>query len=1323
MLGLVKYETGCKTKQQYIDDGFQVFENSDGTVSIFDQNQGPITAHESKSCCEVLGYEFDIETQKCRWGTDDRELFKIILNPQGNTSVLFNVEENETCCIDISFDYLFKFECDTLHSLIKPEPCVGPGCGGPPGGTSPDIPTLESLEEDLLTQQEICERWQYELEIATDIPYVIECTDGGKISLSDGKLSKSSPTVYYTKGTDLPPSAYGEYDPNIITYCLTDEGLAAWEIIINNNAKLGSTPPYNIWLASEGTDTSTYGCDDVQIFVETEPSPGLWYTETCDYSIYDKSRSKETIANIENELELCQDQIAIIEAQIAALPPEEVERCSTYASIFETFDVCFTLEKLNETTGLLETVYEETLLNIGEGNLYEYINASSGNTGIMISGSTGLMPTIEEEAFSTRPSESNDCNIVRQELVQEIYDQYLIDNEVPSTQSQRDELASELTNWYQSCWLQYESKICDPDIISLIENENINLSISVKDCCTDFSILLDRVKMYKNCEKIDNVETFIDEAPKFNLRKVADNKKSWIANKNPDERDFELKYRGTEYNTNHHRLVINTKEVDLNLSPARAVEQDVWCYINDNNCILEGCLGDGSFSAFTCPSGYTMTSDGNVCQDLTITASTSAVTQYNVGTGNVVRTSETFNLSRGTIFVENVDGKDLPIYWTGTPNESWVGPYYNSDYLVDSSGQFLTHTGFGEKYNSDGSLKWSSPEAFCGIYSQFGQNNNTFVGVDLNPNLLWGGTNAGNSGRLRQTAVWTDPSTLAEQEWIGFASCFELEETKIYRIGFAADNTVRLKLNGEYIFNNDITPDFDELTNGQWNPSYSREIQAWVVIGITLPSGKNVIEMEGWNTVSTSAVGFGVEIYDATEEQLRNMRTESELASVTVFSTNDEVGNTFQLGENSGYSCPTGYVLDTCITAPYQCVKIEKIRRDEIQDNCCCEGFPIQAISYDNATVELPLTYSTGSTLDCNDIQTLINGFSATTTLESISTRKCGTVYALGTGTTTTFDGFWFVEENDGTIGVYEVDYVSGSTETYENVSDQVTSECCTIINDGFQTYSDMFEQGVNTYVNVSYDPNKERCVYRKCGDDGCINVDTMLTTELSTIDTVTEFETVLSSELIDVKNRQTVSSYPTLRMLYDRYNNHALEYCDVDSSRFDYFDMDKFGQTVGNYWVDLIEQVIPATTIWGSTYTYKNTIFDTQKYNYKRNNLFTCDNPSDSFPWSAISTDMNVDVILQTLDNPEGEDIISATTTTDPNGDLIIGEKQLRKKPPTLLPEDLSGNRNCSGVWNMQHTCGSEFIGTVTIIETNALTGDTSGVFGPGQGPPPGGP
>jgi len=1701
---LVDYGIGCMTKQQYIDDGFQVFENPDGTISIFDQHQNPITAHETTSCCSVLGngvigttdslgYFFDIETQKCRWSNPivSDELFSIILNPEGNSSTLFDVEENETCCIDISFDYLFKFDCESLNNVINP--IHDSGSESLVGTVDTSSLQLELLTEQLNSQQTECIEIQNQINNLPFVPYVLLCKENN--------------------------------------FCLTDAGLAAWRLEIGDQ-------DYSQWLTNNGTNTSLYSCTDVENFVSHEPNPGDWYNSPCNYTIWDTEIYYETLSSLESKLEECDNKLESIQAEIDALP-QEVIKCASLIDIFETFNVCFTLEVYNQTTGALETVYEETLFNIGSGNLYDYIDASSGNTGIIISGATSSVSGNK----SLPENQQNSCDRLINTMLNELYaDQYLIDNEPPASKSEEEALVTQLKGWYNSCWLHYERKICDPDIISLIENEKINLSISVKDSCSDFSILLDRIKMYKNCEKVDNFETFISEPPKFTLRKVADNKKSWLSNTSPDNRDFELKYRDTEYNTNHHRLVINTKEVDLNLSPARAVEQDVWCYINDNNCILEGCLGDDSFSAFTCPSGYTMTSDGNVCQELILTASTSAVTQYTVGTGNIVRTSETFNLSRGTIFVNNIDGKDLPIYWTGTPSESWVGPYYNSDYLVDSSGQFITHSGFGEKYNIDGSLKWSSPEAFSGIHSVFGTNNNTFIGTTLNPNILWGGSNSGNSGRLRKTAVWASPSTLAEQEWIGFASCFELEETKVYRIGFAADNMIRLKLNGEYIFNNAITPEFDELTNGQWSPSLSRDIQAWLVIAITIPSGKNIIEMEGWNSVSNSAVGFGLEVYDATEEQLKNMTTESELASVTLFNTNDEVGNTFQLGENSGFSCPTGYALDTCITSPYQCVKIDKIRRDEIQDNCCCEGFPIQAITYDNSTVELPLTGSTGTTLDCNEIQTLINNFNGTTIFESIKTRKCGNINSIGapintkicdinglsytniftattecftsnalsgacfnsvtwttnlyednvlvgsdlfytstsmgdalpsnielsgsvvslfdsmgydyafngteftiiengfneirldvntslsydsnctvtgnttgdtfcscpigttattandscqgflytaatfngsgstivagtisssygefgtffypditditdlpltrtsntyhmvtqsggtvtatnisnnmfwdsngssskgrlnnvgisasttewvgfsecidiptsgtyyigvgadnfirfsvdgtlvvsieppttydknhkmwhvfpyfltsgkhviemegrndlpgstafgaeiyyptdfatlTGATTTgdtglifstvskvgdtfdlgdtmgyscpsdytydscstsgtcvqiinedisciysgsctggtteeicdisftgltsgstyplssFDGFWFVEENDGTIGVYMVDYISGLTQTYENVSDQVTIECCEIINDSFQTYSDMFEQGINSYVNVSWDPNKGRCVYRKCGDDGCINIDTMLTTELNTIDTVKEFEVILSSELIDVKNRQTIGSYPTLRMLYDRYNNHALDYCEVDSSRFDYFDMDNFGQTVGNYWIDLIEQVVPATTIWASTYTYKNTIFDAQKYNYKRNNLFTCEDPPNDFPWSPIGSYYGVDVILETLFNPNENDevIISGSTTGSTTGSTNEEKALLKRGRPLIVTELDDGTRICSGVWAMQHTCGSEFIGTVKTIETNALSGDTSGVFGPGHGLPPSGP
>jgi hypothetical protein len=41
---------------------------------------------------------------------------------------------------------------------------------------------------------------------------------------------------------------------------------------------------------------------------------------------------------------------------------------------------------------------------------------------------------------------------------------------------------------------------------------------------------------------------------------------------------------------------------------------------------------------------------------------------------------------------------------------------------------------------------------------------------------------------------------------------------------------------------------------------------------------------------------------------------------------------------------------------------------------------------------------------------------------------------------------------------------------------------------------------------------------------------------------------------------------------------------------------MDQFAGLIGDYWVDIVEQVIPATTLWGSTKIYSNSVFDTQK-------------------------------------------------------------------------------------------------------------------------------
>ena len=1294
----------CLDIEQIINNNWQIVENYDGTVSLFDNVLSNISSIiETKPCCETLGYTFDLENQKCRWGEDKslcdvlgNDPFKLVLNPNNDGGVLFNFGLNETCFFDISFDYLFKFDCEDILKVVE-------GIKSQKNLENEGIIKNTTLgitnEEDnitILTQQ-------IETEKGYNIPYVIQCVNSTTTANTAAYYNKSEQIktvtnnqkdAYDSENTKsafikkTPPGAFGLNSSNVTNYCLTDAGLFAWNTILGDET-------YNKWFQSNGIDINLYSCVEVELLINQNTAQGGLITTTCDYSIYDKDISLKKISELETKLTKANDEKNELNTKLVGLEIENDEdlpnKCELL-SIFEDFSVDFTLETLNPTTNKLETVYSESIMNIGSGNIYNYINSTSGDTGLLISGFSSCESGVE--SASTPPK----CIELKDLLYDAIYlNRFLPFNEPPSNQTESIELFNELNCWYrQKCWLNYETRI-QGDIINQLNGKDVNMSIRINNSCADFSVLLDRIKINKDCTKIDNVEKLISEPPKFDIVRVADNKKSWVANDFKDERVFELKYRGTEYEANHHKLIINTKEVDLNLSPARAVEQDVWCYINQNNCILEGC--DDSFSGFTCPSGYTLTSDADACVFTATTGTTSAITQYNVSTPyNFTR----FNhyLNRGTLFVEDVTDKEWPIFWTGTPQNVWVGPYYNVDYLTASNGDYLTHSGFGDKTTDSGYLIWSSPDAFCAEFSEFGSSSTDLFNSKLNPNILWGGTvgdvsssvfnnitGTGVAGRLYNRSIWTDSQSPLD-EWIGLSYSFELYETKIYRIGFAADEKARIKVNGEYLINSDLTPDHPINPSVNLFNSGSRFQQIYVVVGLTLLAGKNIIEAEGWN--SQNAAGFVCEVYDASESELRGMRYETELSGVTVFSTRSEIGGVFQLGEDSGYSCPTGYSLDTSISAPYQCIDIDKISRSDNQKNCCCPGFPLLIKGDDGITVELPLTGATGTTLDCSLIQTLIDDFidnnidGFVSYLDTLETLKCGNAYSLYSGTSST--GFLFSEENDGTIGVYEFTTLTGGTDTYVNVSDKVTSECCEIINSGFESYSNIFKQGVNNYPTVSWDPNKERCVYVKCGDDGCTNFDTLLTTDLTEIDTILEFGSVLSNELIDVKSRQTISGYPTLRMLYDRYNLHALDYCDVDSSRFDYFDMDNFGKSVGDYWIGLIEQVVPATTIWGSTYTYRNTIFDQQKYKYKQNNLYFCDNPSTKFPFSAISKDSSVSV--ETFD---------ITLTEINTGNTI-----------TTVSKELT-TRNCDGVWIMQSTCNPEFLGTVSIMGRTGTNNPTT--------------
>tara|TARA_R110002012_G_scaffold2077_3_gene9814 strand:- start:3666 stop:11855 length:8190 start_codon:yes stop_codon:yes gene_type:complete len=107
------------------------------------------------------------------------------------------------------------------------------------------------------------------------------------------------------------------------------------------------------------------------------------------------------------------------------------------------------------------------------------------------------------------------------------------------------------------------------------------------------------------------------------------------------------------------------------------------------------------------------------------------------------------------------------------------------------------------------------------------------------------------------------------------------------------------------------------------------------------------------------------------------------------------------------------------------------------------------------------------------------------------------------------------------------------------------------------------------------------------------------------------EFASQFYKILINVKNRLTIDDakgggYPTLQNVYDDYINNYLATCGVQSSQYTYQKMIDYCEKIGDYWIRLMEQFIPATTIWQGGVRFENSIFHRYKFPYKHDPI--CD-------------------------------------------------------------------------------------------------------------------
>ena len=166
-----------------------------------------------------------------------------------------------------------------------------------------------------------------------------------------------------------------------------------------------------------------------------------------------------------------------------------------------------------------------------------------------------------------------------------------------------------------------------------------------------------------------------------------------------------------------------------------------------------------------------------------------------------------------------------------------------------------------------------------------------------------------STSRLNSVGVWAGAAPNPLNEWIGFTHCLDLTDTGTYCIGIAGDNKVRLKIDGVLVV--------EATNNTDFNFKY------WHVFEVTLTQGLHVIELSGLNLGGPAA--FGAEIYNVPLATLQTYTTALQVQLATVFTTFDKIGDNFDVGEASGYTCPDGYTFSNCTADGPSCTLIQSV--------------------------------------------------------------------------------------------------------------------------------------------------------------------------------------------------------------------------------------------------------------------------------------------------------------------------------------------------------------------------------------------------------------
>lgn len=621
-------------KKNFTPQDTLIVKNTDGTISVYTQtNIVPKPFILSETCCKFLntfdptnpsvptspqGYFFDLQEQKCRWAprpTTTCETpntpIKIVLNPKGNDGSIFDINGDENCALKVDFDFLLKLNCETLANAILNASKVSNTT------QSQEIVDLKnSIEEQETKVEDITKQINSVAQEFVNLNYSIVCED---FPFSNGskpiESTTNETTIPLTEAQKSPFSktGFGSVAPmsfamptRSVIFCLMEpDGLKIWQKILGPDS-------YKRFIDGDITSYTTKQVVELynenEILIKENKAP---YIVECETPFGYKTQIKKKL----DDLILTQNKNNTILTESKQIlndltTVEGETNCGDLIDYFENLSVKMMIDVVEDDNTLTPLTQQQIFpvgnsSTIGAGNLYTYLVGHPLDSGFYVCGQpnqtetwaagctsiyyTELTNTIQPENTELNHNVSS-CINVKDALLEALF----LESGYQNTEIDlfHDALSP---NILASNWLHFSQIFDSQDFISGATNQKLKLSLVVNNNCGEFCVLIDQITLQRECQDIRETSVFISESPGFNLTKVIDNKKSWLNNTDYDYRDFEISnvsgvnpIRQTEYDVNDDRLVINTKEIDLNMNIASAVEYDVWCYMSENPCLLTG---------------------------------------------------------------------------------------------------------------------------------------------------------------------------------------------------------------------------------------------------------------------------------------------------------------------------------------------------------------------------------------------------------------------------------------------------------------------------------------------------------------------------------------------------------------------------------------------------------------------------------------------------------------------------------------------------------------------------------------------------------------